>query len=81
MNSHDAARRPSPAGPFLPGLDRASPHLAGAAGALVCRHAFDAGWVTRIGTSRAVLVTSIGQRALRDQLGLPDEVLATAVAQ
>jgi DNA-binding transcriptional ArsR family regulator len=54
------------------------PHLAGAVGALVCRHAFEAGWITRIGTSRAVLVTSTGRRALRDQLGLPDEVLAMA---
>jgi hypothetical protein len=54
------------------------PHLAGAVGALVCRHAFDAGWITGIGTSRAVLVTSAGQRALRDQLGLSDEVLADA---
>ncbi len=54
------------------------PHLGGAVGALVCRHAFDAGWITGIGTGRAVLVTSAGRRALRDQLGVPDEVLADA---
>jgi len=24
------------------------PHLSGAVGALVCRHAFDVGWITRI---------------------------------
>lgn len=44
--------------------------------ALICRHAFEAGWITGIGTSRAVQVTSAGQHALRDHLGLPDEVLA-----
>ena len=53
-------------------------HLGGAVGALVCRHAFAAGWITSIGTSRAVLVTSAGRHALRDELGLPDEVLALA---
>jgi DNA-binding transcriptional ArsR family regulator len=52
------------------------PHLAGATGALVCQHAFDAGWITRIGTSRAVAVTDAGQRSLRDHLGLPGEALA-----
>jgi DNA-binding transcriptional ArsR family regulator len=54
------------------------PHLAGTAGALLCRHAFEAGWITRIGTSRAVLVTSAGQRALHGRLGLPAGVLALA---
>ena len=53
------------------------PHLAGAVGALVCRHAFDAGWITSIGTGRAVEVTDVGRRSLRDQLGLPGEVLAS----
>ncbi|HEY1915209.1 MAG TPA: winged helix-turn-helix domain-containing protein [Streptosporangiaceae bacterium] len=54
------------------------PHLAGAVGALICRHAFEAGWITGIGTSRAVQVTSVGQRALRDHLGLPYDVLTAA---
>ncbi len=49
------------------------PHLAGTVGAAVCRHAFDSGWITRIGTSRAVALTDTGQRALRDHLGLSDE--------
>jgi DNA-binding transcriptional ArsR family regulator len=71
-----ASRRP-PVRSCLDWTER-RPHLAGAVGALVCRHAFDAGWITSIGTSRAVLVTSAGRRALRDQLGLTDEVLAEA---
>jgi DNA-binding transcriptional ArsR family regulator len=54
------------------------PHLAGALGALVCRHAFEASWILRTGSSRAVLVTDEGQQALRDQLGVPDEVFAKA---
>ncbi|MEU9062782.1 helix-turn-helix domain-containing protein [Streptomyces sp. NPDC048430] len=49
------------------------PHLAGAVGAALCRHTFDAGWITRIGTSRAVALTDAGQRALKDHLGLADE--------
>ncbi|MFJ8041845.1 winged helix-turn-helix domain-containing protein [Kitasatospora sp. NPDC096147] len=48
------------------------PHLAGAVGAALCRHAFDAGWITRIGTGRAVALTEIGRRALQDHLGLSD---------
>jgi DNA-binding transcriptional ArsR family regulator len=45
-------------------------HLAGVAGAGICRHAFDAGWVVRIGSGRAVRVTTLGARALEEQLGL-----------
>ncbi|WP_327706815.1 winged helix-turn-helix domain-containing protein [Streptomyces decoyicus] len=52
------------------------PHLAGAVGAALCRHAFDAGWITRIGTTRAVAVTDGGRRALHGLLGLPDDSLA-----
>jgi hypothetical protein len=44
--------------------------LAGSAGAALCRHAFDAGWIVRIGTGRAVKVTPAGEAALRDQLGV-----------
>ncbi|MBO8192986.1 winged helix-turn-helix transcriptional regulator [Streptomyces oryzae] len=54
------------------------PHLAGAVGAALCRHAFTAGWVARIGTTRAVAVTSEGRRALRDHFGLPDELFSPA---
>ncbi|MFI5892121.1 ArsR/SmtB family transcription factor [Actinoplanes sp. NPDC051513] len=45
-------------------------HLAGTVGAAICRHAFDAGWIVRIGTGRAVRVTDVGARALEDQLGV-----------
>ncbi|WP_316529548.1 ArsR/SmtB family transcription factor [Kitasatospora brasiliensis] len=47
------------------------PHLGGAVGAALCAHALDAGWMTRIGTSRALLVTPAGRRAWHEQLGLP----------
>ncbi|GAA1009307.1 ArsR family transcriptional regulator [Streptomyces sp. F-3] len=46
------------------------PHLAGAAGAALCRHAFDAGWCVRIGSGRAVRVTAAGERALAELLGI-----------
>ncbi|MGW0585479.1 ArsR/SmtB family transcription factor [Streptomyces sp. NPDC002920] len=46
------------------------PHLAGVAGAALCRHAFDAGWCVRIGSERAVKVTATGERALGELLGI-----------
>lgn len=46
------------------------PHLAGVAGAALCRHAFDAGWCVRIGSERAVRVTAAGERALSSLLGI-----------
>ncbi|MFH9014298.1 ArsR/SmtB family transcription factor [Streptomyces sp. NPDC017943] len=46
------------------------PHLAGVAGAALCRHALDAGWCVRIGSERAVKVTADGERALSDLLGV-----------
>jgi DNA-binding transcriptional ArsR family regulator len=46
------------------------PHLAGAAGAALCRHALDAGWCVRIGSERAVKVTPSGERALAELLGI-----------
>ena len=39
------------------------PHLGGVLGAAICRHAFDAGWIVRIGTARAVRVTDAGADA------------------
>ncbi|MGW3506800.1 ArsR/SmtB family transcription factor [Streptomyces sp. NPDC000994] len=51
------------------------PHLAGAAGAALCRHAFDAGWCVRIGSERAVGVTPAGARALSDLLGIETAAL------
>ncbi|MGV9631211.1 ArsR/SmtB family transcription factor [Streptomyces sp. NPDC003487] len=46
------------------------PHLAGVAGAALCRHALDAGWCVRIGSERAVKVTTAGERALSELLGI-----------
>jgi DNA-binding transcriptional ArsR family regulator len=54
------------------------PHLAGAVGAALCRHAFDAGWITRGRAPRAVAVTPAGRQALHRHLGLPAEVLSPA---
>ncbi|MFE3636203.1 ArsR/SmtB family transcription factor [Streptomyces sp. NPDC059168] len=51
------------------------PHLAGAAGAALCRHALDAGWCVRIGSERAVRVTAPGERALHELLGIGREAL------
>lgn len=46
------------------------PHLAGAAGAALCRHALDAGWCVRVGSERAVKVTAAGERALAELLDI-----------
>ncbi|MEV8316842.1 winged helix-turn-helix domain-containing protein [Streptomyces sp. NPDC059900] len=46
------------------------PHLAGVAGAALCRHALDSGWCVRIGSERAVKVTPPGARALETYLGI-----------
>lgn len=51
------------------------PHLAGVAGAALCRHALDAGWCVRIGSERAVKVTATGERALAEHLGIAAETL------
>ncbi|QNE78257.1 helix-turn-helix domain-containing protein [Streptomyces finlayi] len=46
------------------------PHLAGVAGAALCRHALDTGWCVRIGSGRAVKATPDGERALAELLGI-----------
>jgi DNA-binding transcriptional ArsR family regulator len=46
------------------------PHLAGRAGALICETFLGRGWLTRVGTGRAVRPTPAGESALRDLLGL-----------
>ncbi|MEV5491562.1 winged helix-turn-helix domain-containing protein [Streptomyces bobili] len=46
------------------------PHLAGVAGAALCRHVLDARWCERIGSERAVRVTATGERALGELLGI-----------
>lgn len=51
------------------------PHLAGAAGAALCRHVLEAGWCVRIGSGRAVRATPDGERALAARLGIePDTI-------
>ncbi|MGW0557626.1 ArsR/SmtB family transcription factor [Streptomyces sp. NPDC002926] len=52
-----------------------TPHLAGVAGAELCRHALDTGWCVRIGSERAVKVTAAGERALGALLGIEPEIL------
>ncbi|WP_405521712.1 ArsR/SmtB family transcription factor [Streptomyces canus] len=51
------------------------PHLAGVAGAALCRHALAEGWCVRIGSERAVKVTATGERALTELLGIDTETL------
>ncbi|MEU8793357.1 winged helix-turn-helix domain-containing protein [Streptomyces sp. NPDC048643] len=46
------------------------PHLAGTAGAALCRRALDARWCVRIGSDRAVKVTPDGERAFAELLGI-----------
>ncbi|WP_031088036.1 ArsR/SmtB family transcription factor [Streptomyces sp. NRRL WC-3549] len=63
-----ASRRPLARG-CLDWTER-RPHLAGVAGAVLCRHALEAGWCERFGTGRAVRATPYGLRALEDLLGI-----------
>jgi DNA-binding transcriptional ArsR family regulator len=51
------------------------PHLAGAAGAQICKRLQERGWVRRIETSRAMLVTPTGRIALRDLLEIDTAAL------
>ena len=57
------------------------PHLAGAVGAALCRHAFGAGWITPVGTTRAVAVTPLGRQALRRHLGCPTDSFDPVVTE
>ncbi|MFD7612140.1 ArsR/SmtB family transcription factor [Streptomyces sp. NPDC059828] len=50
-------------------------HLAGVAGAELCRHVLAVGWCIRIGSQRAVKVTPDGERALRELLDIESEAL------
>ncbi|MGW0594011.1 ArsR/SmtB family transcription factor [Streptosporangium sp. NPDC002607] len=45
-------------------------HLAGTAGAVLCATALERGWVSRIGSGRALAVTAAGQEALARLLGV-----------
>ncbi|HXP76087.1 MAG TPA: winged helix-turn-helix domain-containing protein [Stellaceae bacterium] len=46
------------------------PHLAGALGAAIVDRFLDAGWIRRRRDDRAVTVTPLGQRHLREELGV-----------
>ncbi|GAB3209707.1 ArsR/SmtB family transcription factor [Marinactinospora thermotolerans] len=50
-------------------------HLAGVAGAALCRHALAAGWCVRSGSGRALRVTEQGETAWRELLGIDAEAL------
>jgi DNA-binding transcriptional ArsR family regulator len=63
-----ASRRPV-VRPCLDWTER-RPHLGGAAGAALCTHAVEAGWVVRAGRTRALRLTDTGRSAFRDVLGL-----------
>ncbi|MFD8423780.1 ArsR/SmtB family transcription factor [Streptomyces sp. NPDC059466] len=51
------------------------PHLAGTAGAALCRHALDARWCVRVGSERAVKVTPAGESAFAELLGIEARAL------
>ncbi|NYH55342.1 DNA-binding transcriptional ArsR family regulator [Nocardiopsis arvandica] len=46
------------------------PHLAGAAGAALCRHALERKWCVPAGTGRALKVTDHGEHLWREALGI-----------
>ncbi|MDJ0341217.1 helix-turn-helix domain-containing protein [Streptomyces sp. H10-C2] len=71
-----SSRRPL-ARPCLDWTER-RPHLAGTAGAELCRLVLDRGWATRIGTGRAVRVTPLGLDELHRTLGIEPERLEAA---
>ncbi|WP_318204358.1 winged helix-turn-helix domain-containing protein [Streptomyces sp. SCL15-4] len=51
------------------------PHLAGTAGAALCRRALEAGWCVRVGSGRAVKITPVGEQVMSDLLGIPSGAL------
>jgi hypothetical protein len=57
-------------------LTERRPHLAGAAGAAVCRTFLERGWVVRAGSGRAVSLTPAGGRALRRLLPIDTVTLS-----
>lgn len=46
------------------------PHVAGAVGAALTRRVFDLGWVKRVRDTRALAITPLGERGLRDVFGV-----------
>ncbi|MCL3996914.1 ArsR/SmtB family transcription factor [Streptomyces lavenduligriseus] len=68
-----SGRRP-PARACLDWTER-RPHLAGAAGAALCRRALEARWCVRVGSGRAVRITPVGEQVMSDLLGIPSGAL------
>ncbi|KUH39735.1 MULTISPECIES: ArsR/SmtB family transcription factor [Streptomyces] len=56
------------------------PHLAGAVGAALFRHALESSWLVRRSTTRMVTVTDAGHTALRTRLRLTDDALVRPAA-
>ncbi|ACU73462.1 putative transcriptional regulator, ArsR family [Catenulispora acidiphila DSM 44928] len=56
------------------------PHLAGTIPAALCDHALAHGWIKRIGSTRAVIVTPAGRDVLGERLGLSAEILTPAAS-
>ena len=58
------------------------PHVAGVVGAALMRRVFDLGWVKRVRDTRALAITPLGERGLRDMfdLSLPDRNQAAGSA-
>lgn len=56
------------------------PHLAGTAGAALCAHALDHGWVTRVGGQRALRVTDTGLADLSSLLDIAPAALGDGSA-
>lgn len=74
LDARPSSRRPT-ARPCLDWTERRH-HLAGTAGAELCRLVLARAWATRIGTSRAVKVTALGERELHRVLGIPADSLS-----
>ncbi len=56
------------------------PHLSGALGATLYRHALERRWIVKSPTTRILSVTETGRTAFRDRLGLPEEALSPSLA-
>jgi DNA-binding transcriptional ArsR family regulator len=46
------------------------PHIAGAVGVAITKRCFDLGWIERMKSSQAVIVTRLGRRGFRDTFGI-----------
>ena len=56
------------------------PHMAGVVAAGLCAHGLERGWIRRVESSRAIIVTPAGSRVLREALGIPETAYRGTVA-